>query len=148
MDGSPRPDSLPPRTAIAPLIFGLCCLLSSARLVVETPALHLPGSDLIAQRSDERFRALKAELPQRGVVGYIGETGNLAVGDYYLTQYALAPLVVDHSANHRLVIWNFPAGTPSGGETSKLQLLKDYGSGVVLFTNPAFADSSANKDAR
>ncbi len=94
-----------------------------------------------------RFTALKADLPQSGVVGYIGETGNLAVGDYYLAQYALAPLVVDHSANHRLVIGNFSAA-PSAIATQGLQLVKDYGSGVVLFTNPAFADSAASKDAQ
>jgi hypothetical protein len=147
MDGSSRPDVLPPRTAIAALIFVACCLLSSARLVMETPALNHPGGDHIAQRSDERFGALKAELPQSGVVGYIGETGNLAVGDYYLAQYELAPLVVDHSANHGLVVGNFSAGPPAVA-TQGLRLVKDYGSGVALFTNPAFADSAANKDAR
>jgi hypothetical protein len=140
MDGSSRPDSPPPRTAIAALIFVLCCLLSSARLVIETPALNHLGSDHIAQRSDERFRALKAELPQRGVVGYIGETGNLAVGDYYLAQYALAPVVVDRSGNHPLVVGNFPAGSPPGDETLSLHVVKDFGGGVLLFSNPAFAN--------
>jgi hypothetical protein len=129
------------------LIFVACCLLSSARLVIDTPALNHLGGDHIAQRSDERFGALKVELPPSGVVGYIGETGSLAVGDYYLAQYALAPLVVDHSANHRLVIGNFSAAPPAVA-TQGLQLVKDYGSGVVLFANPAFADSAANKDAR
>ncbi len=114
---------------------------------METPAPNHLGRDPIAQRSDMRFTALKADLPQSGVVGYIGETGNLAVGDYYLAQYALAPLVVDHSANHRLVIGNFSAA-PSAIATQGLQLVKDYGSGVVLFTNPAFADSAASKDAQ
>jgi hypothetical protein len=117
----------------------VCCLLSSVRLIVDAPAASglKSGSDDIARRSDQRFSALKSTLPQRGVVGYIGEPGPLALGDYYLTQYALAPVVVDHSPNHDLVIGNFP-NSLSPGVPSNLQLEKDFGSGVLLFvTGPA-----------
>jgi hypothetical protein len=112
----------------------LCCLLSSVRLVVDAPASALKsGSDDIARRSDQRFSALKGALPERGVVGYIGEPGPLALGDYYLTQYALAPVVVDHSPNHDLVIGNFP-NSLSEDVPSNLRLKRDYGSGLLLFT--------------
>lgn len=117
----------------------VCCLLSSVRLIVDAPAASglKPGSDDIARRSDQRFSALKSTLPERGVVGYIGEPGPLALGDYYLTQYALAPVVVDHSPIHDLVIGNFPH-SPSGNAPSNLQLKKDFGSGVLLFaTRPS-----------
>jgi len=94
------------------------------------------GTDAVARRSDQRFAALKAALPPRGVVGYVGES-NDPVADYYLTQYALAPLVIDHSPNHPLVVGNFSASLP--GTPHHLQLLTDFGNGVLLF---------ANKDAK
>jgi hypothetical protein len=121
------------RITIASVSFVLCCLLSSVRLIVDAPAAALKsGSDDIASRSDQRFSALKGALPERGVVGYVGESGPLAAGDYYLTQYALAPVVVDHSPNHDLVIGNFPDSL-SRDVPSNLQLKKDFGSGVLLF---------------
>ncbi|HKI26855.1 MAG TPA: hypothetical protein VKA07_11060 [Candidatus Sulfotelmatobacter sp.] len=136
------------------MIFVLCCLLSSARMVLDTPLPRQGKADEIARLSDRRFAALRAELPQRGVVGYVGESGSLAVADYYLAQYALTPLVVEHSANHRMVVGNFPsaAGEVPGQDlqlAQELQLVKDFGNGVLLFANPRFADIPAtDKDAR
>jgi hypothetical protein len=135
MDESPTSGRLP---TIAASIFVVCCLLASAKLVIDTPG---PGSlkeDEVARRSDQRFAALKAELPQQGIVGYVGESGNRAVGDYYLAQYALAPLVVEHSPNHSLVVGNFLASPPEI-PPDNLRLVKDFGNGVLLF---------ASKDAR
>src|SRR5271156_3389577 len=122
------------RGTAASATFILCCLLSSARLVVDapTPSSLKNSSGLVARRSDQRFSALKAALPERGVVGYIGEPGPLALGDYYLTQYALVPMVVEHSPNHDLVIGNFP-NSPPADIPSTLQLKKDLGGGVLLF---------------
>jgi hypothetical protein len=133
-----------PRT-IASAAFVLCCLLSSARLVVDAPApatLKNSRGD-VARRSDQRFAALKSALPPRGVVGYIGEPGTPALGDYYLAQYALAPLVVDHSSNHPFVIGNFPASPPPN-PPSNLQLVKDFGDGVLLFANKLGNDGLGN----
>ena len=86
-------------------------------------------------RSDQRFAALKVALPSRGVVGYIGESSALARGDYYLAEYALAPLVVDDSTNHRIVIGNFPSLGSVPFAAKNLQLVKDFGNGVLLLTN-------------
>jgi hypothetical protein len=124
---------LPTRTSVGILIFVLCCLLSSARLVRDAPnPLHLSADDISA-RSDQRFTTLKAQLPNRGVIGYIGEPGNSGTADYYLAQYALAPLVIDHSANHAFVIGSFPDSPPE--VLSNLQLIRDFGDGVLLFAN-------------
>ena len=129
------------RNTIAALAFAGCCLLSSVRLARDTPRPgDLRDSLEIAERSDERFAALRAALPDHGVVGYVGEPGAAAVGNYYLTQYALAPLVVDHSANHPLVIGNFPASPPPASQN--LRLVKDFGDGVLLFAN----QDNQNKD--
>ena len=141
MHDLPAPDQRARRITIGALIFILCCLLSTARVVWDAPRpSSLPDSaNRIGRRSDLRFASLKASLPERGVVGYVGEPGAAALGDYYLAQYALAPLVVDHSENHPLVVGNFPsppAASPAIRPPSEnLQLVKDFGDGVILFAN-------------
>ena len=122
------------------LAFMLCCLLSTARIVWDAPRLNRPpdSAQRVARRSEQRFAALKALLPKRGVIGYVGEPGAAALGDYYLTQYALAPLVVDHSLNHALVVGNFPSspgGAPAASPSGNLQLVQDFGDGVLLLAN-------------
>jgi hypothetical protein len=128
------------RLTIALTVFVLCCLLSAARLIVDapTPTRIAESSAQIDNFSDRRFALLKATLPQRGVVGYLGESGPLAIGRYYLTQYALAPLVVENSPNHALVIANFPSSPPTA-PPENLRLVKDFGNGVLLY---------AGKDAK
>src|SRR6202047_651522 len=101
-------ESASPRARCAILFFTLCCLLSTIRILRETPnPAHLSQDD-ISKRSDQRFVAVKTRLPASGVIGYIGESGDSSTPDYYLTQYALAPLVVDRSTHHAIVIGNFP----------------------------------------
>ena len=124
---------------IATVIFLLCCLLSTARILSEAPRPSSLATGDIAQRSDQRFAAVKAALPQRGVVGYVGDPGIPALGDYYLAQYALAPLVLDHSPNHSLVVGNFMTSPTSRELPAGLRLVTDFGDGVMLF---------AAKDAR
>lgn len=123
------------RLAIACVAFVACSLLSTARLIVDspTPAKIKQHSHDVANRSDLRFAALKAALPARGVVGYIGEPGPLARGDYYLAQYALAPLVVDDSQHHAIVIGNFPNSTPAVTR-DELRRVRDFGAGVLLLS--------------
>ena len=115
------------------LIFMVCCLLSTIRIVRSAPRPARLQADDVAQRSDQRFAALRAALPQRGIVGYIGEPDDLP--GYYLAQYALAPLVVDRSPNHPLVVGNFAVSQTPGFASAHLQLVKDYGHGVLLFAN-------------
>ena len=114
------------------LVLVVCCLLSTGRIVFEAPGPRRISSDDISRRSDQRFAALKACLPASGVIGYLGETGDSATPDYYLTQYALAPLIVDRSPKHSLVVGNFPSSPPSG-IPQDLRLMEDFGQGVMLF---------------
>ena len=122
--------------SLALTVFTLGCLLSTARVVIDAPrpAAWKDLATQIPSRSDQRFAALKAVLPRHGIVGYIGQSGSLSstTGAYYLTQYALAPLVVDHSPHHALVVGNFPASPPDATELHDLKLLKDFGNGVWL----------------
>lgn len=127
-----RADTLPTRTTAAFLLFIVCCLLSSARIIRDTTLPNRVSTDNIAARSDQRFAALRTDLPSRGVIGYIGANNESAISDYYLAQYALAPLVVDRSINHPLVVGNFTESTPL---PPKLDLIKNFGNGVLLFRN-------------
>lgn len=130
---SSRPDGPSLRAPACIVLFVLCCLLSTIRVVRDaSSALHT--IDDVSIRSDQRFSALKARLPAHGVIGYIGETGDSATPDYYLTQYALAPLVVDASPHHAIVIGNFPSSQPSHIPQG-LQVVADFGNGVMLFAN-------------
>lgn len=137
MNAQPTSEHPPARTTIGILVFVVCCLLSSARLIHDAPnPVHVHADD-IAARSDQRFAALKAQLPAGGLVGYIGESGNSGTEDYYLAQYALAPVVVEHSAKHSLVIANFPSAPPTLPDD--LRVVRDFGNGLLLL---------ANKDAK
>ena len=127
-----RTVSASPRMKCAILLFTICCLLSTIRILREAPnAAHITRDD-VSKKSDERFAAVKTRLPASGVIGYLGESGNSSTPDYYLTQYALAPLVVDRSSHHAIVIGNFPLSRPSDLPPN-LRLLEDCGSGVLLF---------------
>ena len=128
----PQSNHLSSRGLAVLLVFIVCCLLSSFSLVRNS--LHSSPSDDVARLSAQRFAALRDELPSRGVIGYIGDSGDSATPDYYLTQYALAPVVVDRSTDHKLIVGNFPSTRPPQ-LPSALQVVKDFGNGVVLLIN-------------
>jgi hypothetical protein len=146
------------RFAVAGAIFIVCSLLSSVRVLTETPTPSSRHADNVAERSDWRFAALKTALPKQGIVGYMGSSSSPA--DYYLAQYALAPVVVDNSTDHPWVVGNFTDSVPVAPlkDWNGLELVKDFGKGVMLFARhpatssqvkPAQVDSAhAYKDAK
>lgn len=116
------------------VVFICCCLLSVIRIAWNAPKPGDIDPDNIAKRSDHRFAAVKLALPTRGIIGYLGENGDSALPDYYLAQYALAPLVVDRSIQHKFVIGNFPSGEVPAALPG-LRKMQDFGNGVVLLTS-------------
>jgi hypothetical protein len=110
----------------------VACLLSSGHMLVKSPRTGDEGAEN-ERRSGQRFAALREALPQRGVIGYIGQSQD-SVGHYYLAQYALAPLVVDFSSDHRIVVGNFPFAPPQN-LPANLKLMRDFGNGVLLLAN-------------
>ena len=124
-------ESASPRAKCAILFLTLCCLLSTIRILRDAPnPAHLSQDD-VSKRSDQRFAAVKMRLPASGVIGYIGESSDFSTPDCYLTQYALAPLVVERSTHHAIVIGNFPLSPPSNLPPN-LRLVEDFGRGVLL----------------
>jgi hypothetical protein len=118
------------RVVASVLIFVAGCLLSSARIIWDAPISRIHWRDEVSQRSDARFAALKALLPERGVVGYVGDSAD-PTADYYLTQYALAPLVVEHSLSHPLIVGNFRDKEANFADQN-LRVIRDFGDGVLL----------------
>jgi hypothetical protein len=120
----------------AVIIVILLSLLSAGGFVFEPPKKIRPVGQTISQY-DKRFEQLRDVLPKRGVVGYLGSgwENRYQVPDYYATQYALAPLVVENSLEPDLVVGNFPEPLDPVATAwpSNLVPIQDFGNGVVLF---------------
>jgi hypothetical protein len=128
------PGELSRKLKIVLVAFICCCLLSTVRIVWYAPKPGHVAPDNIAKRSDQRFATVRSALPGRGIIGYVGENGESSLPDYYLAQYALAPLVVDRSIQHKFVIGNFPSGDVPASLPG-LRKIQDFGNGVVLLTS-------------
>lgn len=125
-------------------LFLLLALLSAFRALKESsffiPLLPPAGNDGTTSFVN-RFKELKDDLPQQETVGYItdipSEQAGLFGAEYFMTQYALAPILVDSNNNHPLVIGNFHQPDYSNITFGKRLLLRqDFGNGIVLFNYP------------
>ncbi len=133
------------RTRIALALVLLYALASGAawlKLAVSATGRAAPDEISTYER---RFQEIRAAIPARGVVGYLGRTDSagltpaereatslLDFKHYLLAQYALAPVVLIESTRPDFVVGNFDAGkapsTPPG-----FRLERDFGNGLVLF---------------
>lgn len=100
---------------------------------------NLLGRDRITLQ-ESRYEQLKKALPRHGIVGYISNLKaddirfDPGFGEYYFTQYALAPLVVVRSSEQSLVIGNFLGrGSARPAALTNMVLVKDFGNGIMLF---------------
>jgi hypothetical protein len=105
-------------------------LLSAGRFL-RRPAEETRPLGITVSQYEKRFAPLRRVLPDHGVIGYLGADSKYWVPNYYATQYVLAPLVVDNSPEHDLVVGNFDAGSEPAWP-SNLVLMHDFGNGVVL----------------
>lgn len=98
------------------------------------PKLSLSGHDGVSLY-EERFTEVKKLLPAQGVVGYLSDTAADSA-EFYLTQYALSPLIVDKSQPHELIIGNVANKNvdPNTLTNISLNLRVDFGNGVKLFS--------------
>lgn len=101
--------------------------------------LNLLGRDRITLH-ESRYEQLKNNLPRHGIVGYVSNLKaedirfDPGFGEYYFTQYALAPLVVSRSSEQSLVIGNFlPAASVTPAAVTNMVLVQDFGNGIMLF---------------
>lgn len=88
---------------------------------------------------EDRFRALRSALPPRATVAYASDNptdSQTSLGEFYLTQYTLAPAIVSGSAPSKgsLVVVNFHTPTPDMKKVQDLhlELVQNFGGGVLL----------------
>lgn len=107
--------------------------------------LKLVGDDEVTLY-EKRFEGLGKVLPPHAVVGYVSEIQTWsvlvdanAVKQYYLTQYALAPVIVVNNPNLELVVANFsnPNSVSELPMTRGFVVLEDFGDGVALLKREA-----------
>lgn len=139
MTGGPARNAV--RGAVGALAIAILSLIVNVRQESGERAVSRPGAGISGQDDitlyTSRFESLRRRLPAGGVVGYLGYDGQEAqdTAMYYLAQYALAPVVVDRSDHHSLVVGNFPGPVPPAVRflSPGLTLQGDFGNGVLLF---------------
>lgn len=119
-------------------------LRSNLRLFQQEALLQfrfVSGDEITAY--DQLIAGFRKALPEHGVIGYLThlspeaiESDGDAVAEYYLTQYALSPLVVAKRPSYPLVFGNFRHGAPDSEmiASNDLTLVDDLGNGVMLFS--------------
>jgi hypothetical protein len=125
------------RTGI--ILIVVFALYSNWQLLLGTVRFDLSfvGNDDITLYQ-RRFDGVRKMLPPYGVVGYVGDARNNADGslnavamrNWYLAQYTLAPVVLSHEPGQRLVLMNkSPDATESTGPEAGGFTVQDFGFG-------------------
>ncbi len=134
------------RIRLAILLLVLFSLLSSGQLLREARRLKpLPAGQDEISLYERRFNSLREVLPKRGIVCYVsdqqtepGGTSADRTRDFYLSQYALSPLIVISGAECKLLVVN--RTKPGHGMLipnpllgDEYLLVRDCGNGIMLF---------------
>ena len=131
------------------MTLGLVVAVSSANIVwmaVGTPPAPIdpPGvSSNNVVRHEQRFSAVRAGVAARGLTGTLGYLGELpqeqwqvdsiSVEDYYLAQFALAPLLLDADAGrHEWIVADLPRYKLAARAPSGWIVVEDFGDGRFL----------------
>ena len=123
------------RTKIA--VYGLLTIivLTVFNLLLDIPPVKFPDISSF----DKHVAQVRPSLPSSGTIGYYTDFADAsgakdALREYELVQYALAPVVVDKSVDHKLVITSLhDARNPIPNRN--LELVHDFGSGIQLLRN-------------
>jgi hypothetical protein len=133
------------RTRVALLLLLLYTAASTAQWLQRGAEWPTQASQDEISTYERRFTELRAMLPARGIVGYLGVPAPTDVTPreanaaallhfrrYLLAQYTLAPVLLNESTKPEFVVGNFDPGAalpaPAG-----LRVLRDFGNGLVLF---------------
>ena len=124
------------------LSVAVASLLSVGRLFFQVAEFYpkAPSPDGVTE-FDGRFAVLRGMLPPKGIIGYMTDPDTTpadtnARAEYYLTQYALAPVLVVNSSQQRFVVGNFHRAVTTGGLRDRgFKSLREFGNGIVLLEN-------------
>jgi hypothetical protein len=111
-------------------VFGLLAVagLTIFNLLLDVPGLRFSN----IEQFDQHLAQVRAALPASATVGYYSDTptGDTALEEYYLVQYALAPVVVAKNVDQDFVVANFH--NQNRTLPNKMEMVRDFGSGIAL----------------
>ena len=85
----------------------------------------------------ERLNEARAIIPEDAVIGYLTdlEPGVVASSIFNITQYALAPRLLEQYTNQNLAIGNFsrPLDYAGTGRQHGLRVERDFQNGIILY---------------
>ncbi|MCX6607377.1 MAG: hypothetical protein NTV52_27855 [Acidobacteria bacterium] len=131
-----------PRSVAAALLVAFVSLLSIGRFFQQISDFFVkrPAIDGVTQFT-ARYQPVRSLLPDKGVIGYMTDPAAAAdevnaTAEFYLAQYALAPIVVVNSPNQRYVVTNFHVMVTTGSMADQgYKLVREFGNGVAVFEN-------------
>jgi hypothetical protein len=87
-------------------------------------------------RFDRGIAEVRTSLPHAGTIGFYTDepAGVNARQEYYLTQYAVAPVVLENNVDHELVIASVHSAE-SRINNPNLVLVRDFKNGIQLLRN-------------
>jgi len=115
----------------------LLCFFCGA-VLLNLSVYHSWTRDLVdpVGRTEGSLRELSRLIPEGARVGYISEItpsdGGASLERDFLTQYALAPRIVDRGTSQDWAIVNDPAYDPRSAPDGMI-LVRDFGAGLMLF---------------
>ena len=89
---------------------------------------------------EKRFETLHQSLQAKTALGYVSDNApnnTQAQAEFYLTQYALAPVIVKASTEEPIVVANFHNNQPDQKllNAKHLAFVRDFGNDVFVFRN-------------
>ena len=109
-----------PRSVAAVLLVAFVSFLSIGKFFQQISDFFVkrPPIDGVTQFT-ARYQPVRSLLPDKGVIGYMTDPAAAAdevnaTAEFYLAQYALAPIVVVNSSNQRYVVTNFHVMVTTG----------------------------------
>ena len=109
-----------PRSVAAVLLVAFVSFLSIGKFFQQISDFFVkrPSIDGVTQFT-ARYQPVRSLLPDKGVIGYMTDPAAAAdevnaTAEFYLAQYALAPIVVVNSSNQRYVVTNFHVMVTTG----------------------------------
>ncbi len=140
-----------PRPAVskspwAEILLAIALLVSGSSVFKNFQSDFEPPSRHPITLEEKKFESIKPALVGQKIVGYVNETWKpldyfdaSASSQFYLAQYALAPVVLDGKINHDVVVGVFPPGYNYEGllQSMGLAVRMKGDNGVVAFDNAA-----------
>ncbi|MEO5358120.1 MAG: hypothetical protein H7844_12595 [Nitrospirae bacterium YQR-1] len=125
------------RTKIAVIIISVMSVIYNIFIFTGNQQIFKhPGDDKLL-RYTGRYEAALRYLPYRSVVRYLSDRDNVA--EYYLAQYAVAPVILKNSGKAHIVLANFHGMVDLDALSGKLKYADfqyvDFHNGIFLFSD-------------